>query len=175
MVNVDIGGGTTDIAFATNANIQLVTSFKFASNSLFENPFSDNIRNGIIDWHKGDIYDLLEKKELGELKRIFNSPDNEIPSNMASFLFSLVDNSMVVEKGIDPKAIDFNRILQDDENFKIVFVLFYTSIIYHIAQIVKENYEKYVMFALKDKVFRLAELGNDAGIYGAARMVMIDD
>ena len=139
MVNVDIGGGTTDIAFATNANIQLVTSFKFASNSLFENPFSDNIRNGIIDWHKGDIYDLLEKKELGELKRIFNSSDNEIPSNMASFLFSLVDNSMVVEKGLDPKAIDFNRILQDDENFKIVFVLFYTSIIYHIAQIVKEK------------------------------------
>ncbi|MBP5135553.1 MAG: ROK family protein, partial [Paludibacteraceae bacterium] len=44
-----------------------------------------------------------------------------------------------------------------------------------VAQIVKENYEKYVMFALKDKVFRLAELGNDAGIYGAARMVMIDD
>ena len=89
--------------------------------------------------YEGDIYDLLEKKELGELKRIFNSPDNEIPSNMASFLFSLVDNSMVVEKGIDSKAIDFNRILQDDENFKIVFVLFYTSIIYHIAQIVKEK------------------------------------
>lgn len=139
MVNVDIGGGTTDIAFATNANIQLVTSFKFASNSLFEDPFADNVRNGIIDYHKGDIHSLLEKKGIGELTRIFNSPDNVIPSNMASFLFSLVDNSMVVEKGIDPKVIDFNRILQNDENFKIVFVLFYTSIIYHIAQIVKEK------------------------------------
>lgn len=139
LVNVDIGGGTTDIAFASNANIQLVTSFKFASNTLFENPFSDSVKNGIIDWYKGDIYDLLEKKELGELKRIFNSSNNMKPSNMASFLFSLVGNSMVVEKGIDPKSIDFNRILQDDENFKIIFVLFYTSIIYHIAQIVKEK------------------------------------
>ena len=137
LVNVDIGGGTTDIAFASNANIQFVTSFRFASNSLFKNPFSDNVKNGIIDWHKGDIYDLLEKKELGELKRIFKSTNNVKPSNMASFLFSLVDNSMVMKKGIDAKSIDFNRILQDDENFKIVFVLFYTSIMYHIAQIVK--------------------------------------
>ena len=28
------------------------------------------------------------------------------------------------------------------------------------------------MFALKNTEFRLAELGNDAGIYGAARMVL---
>lgn len=139
LVNVDIGGGTTDIAFASNANIQLVTSFKFASNSLFENPFSDSVKNGIIDWHKGDILDLLKKKELGELERVFNSTNNVKPSNMASFLFSLVDNSMVIKQGIDSKSIDFNRILQDDEDFKIIFVLFYTSIIYHIAQIVKEK------------------------------------
>ena len=139
LVNVDIGGGTTDIAFASNANIQFVTSFKFASNSLFENPFSDSDKNGIVDWHKGNILDLLKKKELGELVRVFNSDNNVKPSNMASFLFSLVDNSMVIKQGIDTKSIDFNRILQDDEDFKIVFVLFYTSIIYHIAQIVKEK------------------------------------
>lgn len=139
LVNVDIGGGTTDIAFASNANIQLVTSFKFASNSLFENPFSDSVENGIIDWHKEDILDLLKKKELGELERVFNSSNNMKPSNMASFLFSLVDNSMVIKQGIDSKSIDFNRILQDDEDFKIIFVLFYTSIIYHIAQIVREK------------------------------------
>ena len=28
------------------------------------------------------------------------------------------------------------------------------------------------MFALKGKEFRLAELGNDAGMYGAVRMVL---
>ncbi len=39
LVNIDIGGGTTDIAFAKNKEIQFVTSFKFASNTLFENPF----------------------------------------------------------------------------------------------------------------------------------------
>lgn len=138
LVNVDIGGGTTDIAFAKNNEIQFITSFKFASNTLFENPFSElDTNNGIVDWYKNDVYQLLEEKKLDELKRIFNSPNNSRPSNMASFLFSLVDNSMIKEKGISTKSVDFNYILQNDENFKIVFVLFYTSIIYHIAQIVK--------------------------------------
>ena len=43
-----------------------------------------------------------------------------------------------------------------------------------VADITKEKYEKNVMFALKDKEFRLAELGNDAGMYGAVRMVLVD-
>lgn len=41
-----------------------------------------------------------------------------------------------------------------------------------VIDVVKEQYEKNVMFALKNKEFRLAELGNDAGMYGAVRMVL---
>lgn len=37
---------------------------------------------------------------------------------------------------------------------------------------VSRNYEENVMFALKNKAFKMAELGNDAGIYGSARMVL---
>lgn len=37
---------------------------------------------------------------------------------------------------------------------------------------IKQNYEKNVMFALQNKEFKLAELGNDAGIYGCAKMVL---
>ncbi len=37
---------------------------------------------------------------------------------------------------------------------------------------VRKNYEENVMFALKNKAFKMAELGNDAGIYGSARMVL---
>ncbi|MGN0238029.1 MAG: cell division protein FtsA [Lepagella sp.] len=138
LVNVDIGGGTTDIAFAKDKSIINVTSFRFASNALFENSFSDfDDNNGIIDYHKGEILKLLEEKNLGELVRVFNSTSNSHPSNMASFLFGLKDNSLPRKAGINDKAIDFNYILQEDENFKIVFIVFYTSIIYHIAQITK--------------------------------------
>lgn len=68
---------------------------------------------------------------------MFKSANNEQPSNMASFLFGLKDNSLPKAFGINEKAIDFNFLLQEDEDFKIVFIIFYTSIIYHIAQITK--------------------------------------
>lgn len=138
LVNVDIGGGTTDIAFAKDKVINHVTSFRFASNALFENSFSTlDSHNGIVDYHKGNIIKLLEEKNLSELIRVFNSTNNEHPSNMASFLFGLKDNSLPKAVGINDKAIDFNYLLQEDEDFKIVFIVFYTSIIYHIAQITK--------------------------------------
>lgn len=136
LVNVDIGGGTTDIAFSSNGRVNYITSFKFAANSLFEDSFSDiNPNNGIVDWFKGDILRLLETKpELSDLVNIFNSNDGQ-PSNMASFLFSLKDNSAT--KGLERNNIDFNKILQNDSKFKIVFVIFYVAIVYHIAKIIK--------------------------------------
>lgn len=138
LVNIDIGGGTTDIAFAKDRIINNVTSFRFASNVLFEDSFSDyDYSNGIVDYYKGNVIKLLEEKNIGELTRVFYSDNNQRPSNMASFLFGLRDNTLVQKAGIDKKAVDFNFILQEDENFKIVFIIFYTSIIYHIAQIVK--------------------------------------
>lgn len=138
LINVDIGGGTTDIAFAKDKNISHVTSFRFASNTLFENSFSElDEDNGIVDWHKNEILKLLEEKNLMDLIRVFNSPNNTKPANMASFLFGLKDNTIPQRAGVNVKAIDFNYILQEDEDFKIVFIIFYTAIVYHIAQIVK--------------------------------------
>lgn len=136
LVNVDIGGGTTDIAFSSNGKVEYITSFKFAANSLFEDSFSDiNPNNGIIDWFKNDILALLQSKpELNELVNIFNSNLGQ-PANMASFLFSLKDNSAT--KSLARNNIDFSKILQNDTKFKVVFIIFYTAIIYHIAQIVK--------------------------------------
>ena len=136
LVNVDIGGGTTDIAFSSNGKVEYITSFKFAANSLFEDSFSDmNPNNGIVDWFKNDILGLLQSKpEFNELVNIFNS-NLEQPANMASFLFSLKDNSTT--KSLAQNNIDFNKILQNDTKFKLVFIIFYTAITYHIAQIVK--------------------------------------
>lgn len=151
LVNVDIGGGTTDIAFAKDKRINYVTSFRFASNSLFENPFADfDENNGIIDWHKSEILKLLEEKGLSDLISVFNSTNNARPANMASFLFGLKNNTFVKAKNIRNTAIDFNYILQEDENFKIVFIIFYTAIIYHIAQIVKSlglNLPRHISFS----------------------------
>lgn len=136
LVSVDIGGGTTDIAFSSEGNVDYITSFKLAANSLFDDAFAPlNQDNGIVDWFKAGIKEVLDsKEELNELANVFNNNIGQ-PSNMASFLFSLKDNS--VTKDLAKNKIDFNIILQNDTKFKIVFILFYVAIIYHIAQIVK--------------------------------------
>lgn len=42
-----------------------------------------------------------------------------------------------------------------------------------LIDVIKKNYEENVMFALKNKEFKLAELGNDAGMYGCVKMVLV--
>lgn len=41
-----------------------------------------------------------------------------------------------------------------------------------LTNVIEKHYEENVMFALRGKEFKLALLGNDAGIFGAARMVL---
>lgn len=41
-----------------------------------------------------------------------------------------------------------------------------------VIDVIKEKYEQNAMFALQGKEFRLAELGNDAGMYGAVKMIL---
>lgn len=140
LINVDIGGGTTDVAYFTEKELRFVTSFKFAANDIFQDAYEKNAtKNNIVDAYKDKIKTVLESNSqipaVKEILRIFESDNNRYPANMASFLFSLRDNQNL--KDVNKDMIDFNELLQKDEKFKIVFVLFYTTIIYHIAQIVK--------------------------------------
>lgn len=41
-----------------------------------------------------------------------------------------------------------------------------------LLKTIETHYDKYVMMALKGKEFRLATLGNDAGIYGSAKLIL---
>ena len=41
-----------------------------------------------------------------------------------------------------------------------------------LTEVIEKHYNANVMLPLKNKEFRLAELGNDAGIYGSAKMVI---
>ena len=137
MVNVDIGGGTTDIAFFENQAVQAVSSFRFAANNLFMNAYAPgDTSNGIIDHYKESIKSVLENK-VTDLVAAYNEENNKIPANMASFLFSLKDSRKVAEARIDVSTVDLNSKLSRDENFKIVFILFYAAIIYQIALTIK--------------------------------------
>ena len=53
---------------------------------------------------------------------------------MITAFFSLKDNKSLNERNID---VDFLQFLRTDNDFKVIFLLFFTSQIYHIAQILK--------------------------------------
>ena len=133
MVTIDIGGGTTDIAYAKDKEVQYLTSFRFAANSLFEDSFSTvNPNNGIIDFFKS-FYKDLQIPELSSLLEEFEGQ----PANLASTFFTLKDSPIIRNASLKPENIDFCKLLCDDEKFKVSFYIFYTAIIYHIGQIIK--------------------------------------
>ena len=143
MVNIDIGGGTTDVIFAENSEIKGTTSFRFAANSIFGGGYVENgSLNGLIREYLQFFTDKFANNDLGDCTKIHESLVSEKDStNLASFYFSLTDNKDVKEKEL-VDTLDWNKQLEKDEYYKILFVIFYSAILYHVAKIMeKKNFE----------------------------------
>lgn len=141
IVTIDIGGGTTDIVLANDGNVSNITSFHFAADSIFGDPYISNRSassiNKLLIQYENKIKSVLEANNLGDLQEIFEQHNkSKISSNIASFYFSLKDNSEIRSKKLE-EIIDFNNMLLLDANYKIVFIFFYSAIIYHLAKIMK--------------------------------------
>ncbi|RFS14948.1 hypothetical protein [Emticicia sp. C21] len=136
-VSIDIGGGTTDVVVFQDDNPILATSFRFAANAIFGDGFTlDGAadRNGFIKKYESEILEILEANGFDNLKRAYEViKDRQRSDDVLAFFFSLKQNKEIRDKVV----IDFNEMLAKDESFKIVFLTFYTSIIYHIAKIMK--------------------------------------
>jgi hypothetical protein len=140
MASIDIGGGTTDISIGNGKEVLHIVSFRFAANSIFGNGYASNShgrsQNGIILQFKKDIEKILTNNEkLSELLNVYNELDKRNDSaEMASFIFSLTNNGEIIEQHLEEKA-DLNKILRSDGAYKILFLIFYSAIIYHLARI----------------------------------------
>jgi len=135
MVSIDIGGGTTDIVIADKTGVKFITSFRFAADTIFGDGYAEGGINGIIRQFKDQIVQTLSAANMDDLISIYETLNNRnISSDIASFFFSLKDNKEIKGKNLS-SSVDFNKILQADESQKIIFVFFYTAIIYHLAQL----------------------------------------
>jgi hypothetical protein len=129
-VSIDIGGGTSDVSVFKDGKPELITSFKFAGNAIFGDGFNGDIKlNGFVNEYLPKIKLLLEKENLHEEKKILKDLTAN-STDLISFFFSLEKNNKI-------ESIDFGKNLSENEDFKIIFILFYSAIIYHIAQILK--------------------------------------
>lgn len=138
-VSIDIGGGTTDVLIYANGEPELVTSFKFAGNSIFGNGFNGNINsNGFIARYLESYSDDLVDNNLSKEKKILDHLYDSVGSaeDLISFLFSLSSNENVKQERLE-NDLDFTEKLSVDGDLKIVFLLFYMAIIYHIAELLK--------------------------------------
>lgn len=137
-VTIDVGGGTTDVLVIKDDVPVAMTSFRFASNAIFGDGYNWSPEtNGFVKKYKGDINDRLVgnsmhlKDALNAYQEIMNS-DNS--SDIAAFFFSLAGNASVVKNRI---PLDFMAMLCNDPKMKYVFIVFYGSVIYHIAKMIK--------------------------------------
>lgn len=136
IVTIDIGGGTTDVVVAENNDIKAVSSFRFAANSVFGKGFANDTegKNGIVNKFKQKCFDILQSNGESDLMSVYEQIDSTNNSvDMASFLFSLKG---LVKPGIKD-YVDFIKLLRLDKNKKFTFLMFYSSIIYHVACLMK--------------------------------------
>jgi hypothetical protein len=135
-VSIDIGGGTTDIVvFKSNKPI-LLSSFRFAANTIFGDGFSEYgaSSNGLIRKYARHFETLLSANKQYDLMKVLDSIKEKNKSeDIIAFLFSLENNYRVR----DANLFSFNGLLAEDKDYKIIFLYFYSAIIYHVAQLMK--------------------------------------
>lgn len=129
-LNLDIGGGTTDLILFNTQEPVMTTSFKFAGNNLFDagvNENSSEKENGFVKkfYREMERYlennDLIDKKKIAE--QIFAS--SKLGSeDLISFYFSI------------PTFVDK---LKGDLRMKLLFLLHNSALFYHSAQILKAS------------------------------------
>ena len=136
VVSIDIGGGTSDIVIYQGKNPILLTSIKFAANSIFGDAYggSPDI-NGFIIKYKNIFAELLKNNELYNLEAVLEQINKKQKSeDISTYLFSLENNKSISEQNI---PISYNEKLGNDDDLKIVFIVFYSSIIYHLAKLMQ--------------------------------------
>jgi len=153
IVTIDIGGGTSDVVIAEHGQVKHITSFRFAANSIFGDGYANingAIQNGIVRQFKSQILKTLKENAADDLLTVFKALDERNDStDIASFFFSLTGNMRVRERNLTSN-LDFHRMLQLDEKQKVVFLIFYSSIIYHVAHIMKSkrlDMPRYITFS----------------------------
>lgn len=143
LVTIDIGGGTTDVVIAIKREAKYITSFRFAANAIFGDGYSENyrIKNGIVSQFceqiKEDLLSVI-KNQNDDIFNIFNDMLNKKSEDIASFLFSLEYNPRL--RSLYPtlaKTANLHNKLLNDNTQTITFIFFYSSIIYHIAKLMK--------------------------------------
>lgn len=138
VVSLDIGGGTSDFVVFHQGKPIVLSSMRYAANSVFGDGYGGNPQiNGFILKY-GEILNklLVDNRFLGLSKVEEQIRKEDKSEDLIAFYFSLEKNKTIRDNHI---PISISDHLSNDSELKIVFILFYSSIIYHIAQLMKKK------------------------------------
>lgn len=138
-VTIDIGGGTSDIVFFQDNSPLYLTSIRYAANSIFGDGYNSNPnQNGFVLKYFQNIRDLLDVNNFKGLVQTLDSirTNSSRSSDIIDFFLSLENNVELKNRNI---SISFQEMLSNDGVMKISILLFYQSLIFHIAQFMKHS------------------------------------
>lgn len=149
-VSVDIGGGTSDtVVFQTDASQQktlpvAISSFRFAGNAIFGDAFTANDadRNPLLRHYTEYFRKLvMQNADVTYLNSIMNTiMAGKRSEDINAFLFSIENVEQLRDlPPMDRNLYSYNALLRDDDRRKLVFVYFYSAIIYYIASAMKHR------------------------------------
>ncbi len=166
---IDIGGGTSDIVIYQNNKPVCLTSFRFATNSIFGDAFNGSPAiNGFVKKYLSLYKNLLSDNNLYDLTAVMKEITEEQSSeDIIAFYFSLENNKLIRDRNLQSN-LSFNEKLANDDDLKIVFLIFYSSIIYHLAKLMKTKEMKaprYITFSgTGSKVISIIDRGIDLNV-----------
>lgn len=145
VLTIDIGGGTSDAMIVDHdGKPAYVTSFRFAANSLFGDGFSDGDvdQNGFVRHFRPLIENILTSNNLDAPKAIMDEVAANQPAvDLISFFFTLKDNVDVKQAQVSSQ-LDFLKIMSNSPEAKTLMLVFYSSIIFHMAKFIKAKKEE---------------------------------
>lgn len=145
---IDIGGGSSDIVIyhaddeRMHSHPEIITSFRFAGNSIFGDAFShaDASNNPMLTRYVAYFSKLLSGDASFSyldviLSDILLSGRSE---DINAFLFSIEQAPGIRSLSeLDRRPYSYNSLLGADNGLKIVFLYFYTALIYYVARLMK--------------------------------------
>ena len=177
-VSIDIGGGTSDIVVYQSEDPIVLSSFKFAANSIFGDGYgSTSVDNGFVQHFEKEIKLSLANTEVeNNLISVYSRLKRSNSVELIEFFFSLEDNKLIRDKKL---PLSFSKLLVEDKEFKLVFVFFYAAMIYHIAKLMKAKglqIPEYITFSGNgSKVINLASGGSDLSTLLEYTKVIFED
>ena len=151
-VSIDIGGGTCDTVIYQPTSDRMssepvaISSFRFAGNAIFGDGFTDKDadNNPLLQHYTRYFKQLIENDKVGNISYLA-SILNDIMAQKRSedinaFLFSIENvEELRSLREIDRNLYSYNALLRNDSQRRLIFMYFYSAIIYYIAQAMKQR------------------------------------